>query len=345
MKLKWLLVSLLCAGIAFAQERLFGVVSSVVKEGSIEALSSFVGTLYFEERSLLASEVSGALEENFVQAGARVKKGEPLARLNGKLLSLDLAAKEGLLLEAQARALKATQEFERIEKLYRSQSVSLKEYEDARFDSDSAAGNLKAIKAQTERIKAELERKVIRAPFDGIILQKLLNRGEWVAVGAPVFNIAKLNPMEARVEIPYEVLRTLRVGEELFAEVAGESYPARITSLIPLGEARARTFPIKIAIQNPKGILAEGLSVNVKIKKSSATSGLLVPRDSLVPRENGYVIFLLKDGTAREVRVEVLGFGGNQALIKSSAIAPNEHVIMRGQERLKDAQKVREITK
>ncbi|NLU33652.1 MAG: efflux RND transporter periplasmic adaptor subunit [Wolinella succinogenes] len=354
MKTRWIWILGLCAGLLWAapeakkeekpsgEERVALVVSEAIVEGSMDSLGSFVGTLYFEDRSSLASEVSGVIEELLVKEGARVKKGEALARLNSDLLQKEIAAKESSLKQAKAQAAKVEKEFERLSKLHATQSVSFKEYEDALFDKEAQKSSAEAVASDLARLKSELGRKTLKAPYEGIILEKLLNPGEWVATGAAIFNMAKLSPMEASIEVPFETMKNLKVGDRVNLKVAQKEYPASIKALIPLGDSKARTFPVKIAIDNSKGELFEGLEARVRLKTQESASGLLVPRDSILPKNGQNVIFVLKEGKAKMINVEILAYEGRLALVKAKGISAGERVVIEGQERLRANQETQE---
>ncbi|MGP1449979.1 MAG: efflux RND transporter periplasmic adaptor subunit [Wolinella sp.] len=318
------------------------VSSATIRAGSIENLGEFIGTLYFGELSELASEVSGVVENLTVNEGMHVKKGDVLARLGSELLQKDIASKEATLKQARAKASKASKEFERLSKLHSSSAVSFKEFEDARFDKEAEEGNAESVLNELLRLKSELVLKQLKAPFDGVIIKKLLNRGEWVASGAAVFSIARLDSLEASVDVPFEVAQNLRIGESVRLTIAQREYSGKVKAIIPLGDAKARTFPVKIALNGANGELFEGLSVRAKFKLSGKESGLLIPRDAIVPREGKNLIFVIRDSKAMSVSVEVLSFHEMDALVRSDSLSVGERVVVRGQERLRTNQAVRE---
>ena len=178
--------------------------------------------------------------------------------------------------------------------------------------------------------------------FFGMILQKLLSQGEWVNAGAGVFNIAKITPLEATFEVPFAILRALKVGDSLKVRIANQMYNAKISAKIPLGDTKARTFPVKLAIDDPKQELIEGLEVRASFDVESDESVRLVPRDSILPTLEGNVIFIINGKSAKKVAIEVKGYKDLNAYIVPLDwnLSVKDKVIIAGVERLSDGDKI-----
>lgn len=313
-----------------------------IQSGILNQNYQYIGSLYFSERGLLASEVAGVIDNVNVKEGQRVKKGELLATLNSDLLSNEILSKEGALKQARAQYEKIQKDFSRFKTLYESESVSFKEYEDALFDMQAQKGNMESISYALELLKTQKRKKSIIAPYDGVILQKLLSQGEWVNAGAGVFNIAKITPLEATFEVPFAILRALKVGDRLKVRIANQMYNAKISAKIPLGDTKARTFPVKLAIDDPKQELIEGLEVRASFDVESDESVLLVPRDSILPTLEGNVIFIINGKSAKKVAIEVKGYKDLNAYIVPLDwnLSVKDKVIIAGVERLSDGDKI-----
>lgn len=313
-----------------------------IQSGILNQNYQYIGSLYFSERGLLASEVAGVIDNVNVKEGQRVKKGELLATLNSDLLSNEILSKEGALKQARAQYEKIQKDFSRFKTLYESESVSFKEYEDALFDMQAQKGNMESISYALELLKTQKRKKSIIAPYDGVILQKLLSQGEWVNAGAGVFNIAKITPLEATFEVPFAILRALKVGDSLKVWIANQMYNAKISAKIPLGDTKARTFPVKLAIDDPKQELIEGLEVRASFDVKSDESVLLVPRDSILPTLEGNVIFIINGKSAKKVAIEVKGYKDLNAYIVPLDwnLSVKDKVIIAGVERLSDGDKI-----
>ncbi|MDE5602499.1 MAG: efflux RND transporter periplasmic adaptor subunit [Helicobacter sp.] len=320
------------------------IVAESIKNGAFTQNHSYIGSLYFSERSSLASEISGVIEEVFVKEGDKIKKNQPLARLNSDLLDKEIATKKALLQQAQALLKKSTKDFKRYESLYKSDSIAYKEYEDALFNLQSQEGNTNAIASELQLLQTQLQKKTIKAPYDGVVLEKTLKIGEWVSAGASVFKIAKLTPLEATIEVPFTILQSLKIGDNIETSIAGKNYPSKIIAIVPLGDSKTRTFPVKLSIEDKKGELIEGLEVQANLHIQKGEESLLVPRESIIPTQDGYAIFIIRDNKARQVMVSINGYEGFNASIKplNMTLSTEDRVITQGNERLRDGEAIRE---
>nr|WP_236033143.1 efflux RND transporter periplasmic adaptor subunit [Helicobacter turcicus] len=321
------------------------VKTATIQNGVLNQAYQYVGSLYFSERGMLASEVSGIIDSVFVNEGQRVKKGQELAILNSDLLRDEIASKEGALKQAKAQYEKIKKDYARYRALYESESISFKEYEDILFDMQAQKGNMESIAHSLELLKTQKRKKVIIAPYDGVVLQKLLKQGEWVSAGASVFNIAKLTPLEATFEVSFEILRALKVGDNLEVQIANQNYKAKVSALIPLGDAKARTFPLKLAIDDPKGELIEGLEVRTSFDIKRDEKMFLVPRDAILPDAKGNVIFIAHQNKAKRVAITIQGYSGLNAYIAPQGynLSVKDKVIVVGAERLKEGDSIVEV--
>lgn len=320
------------------------VVAEPIKNGIFTQNHYYIGSLYFSERSFLASEISGVIEEIFVNEGDKVQKNQALARLNSDLLNKEIATKKALLQQAQALLKKSTKDFSRYEELYKSNSIAYKEYEDALFELQAQEANTNAIASQLQLLKTQLQKKIIKAPYNGVVLEKSLKIGEWVSTGANVFKIAKLSPLEATIEVPFSILRSLKIGDDIETSIAGKNYPSKIIAIIPLGDSKTRTFPIKLSIEDTKGELIEGLEVRANLHIQGEKESLLIPRDSIIPTQDGYAIFIIKNNKAKQVMVNIKGYEGFNASIEplDATLSTEDRVITQGNERLRDGDIIRE---
>ena len=324
------------------------VVTEPIRSGILHSSYNYIGSLYFSDRSSIASELSGTIDEIYVNEGDKVKKGEALAKLNSDLLTKEINAQKALLKQGEALLKKTKKDFQRYESLYKSNSIAYKEYEDALYNLQAQEGNTDSIVANLEYLKTQKEKKTIRAPYDGVVLKKLLKQGEWVGNGDSIFNIAKLSPLEASIEVPFDILRSLKIGDVVDAQIANKNFKAKVIALIPLGDSKARTFPIKLAIDDENGELVEGLEVRVSLNISDKQKALFVARDSIIPiykdDKTSYAIFIVRDNKAKQIEIQINGYEGLYASIKTldESINTNDKVITQGHERLKDGQKIKE---
>jgi RND family efflux transporter MFP subunit len=316
------------------------VVTEKAVTGSVRPQNLFVGTVYFPEVSDTASEVSGRVLEIGFDEGDHVEAGDVLAELDTSLARRSLEAKEASHEQAVASLKRAKLDLERIEKLYRRESVSEKEFDDARFEVMELEKRAESLMADVSRLRLEIEKADIRAPFNGVVMQKHTDRGEWLSPGSLVATVARDDMVDAVVEVPENVFLQARPGTEVPVDVAGRRVRGEVVAAIPKGEVSTRTFPVKIRIANDMR-LAQGMEATAHMPVGDKIESVIVPRDAVIMNQGQNVVFLAKDGRAAIVPVTVHSYMKETAAVSGPGLAAGADVVVKGQERLRPGQPVR----
>ena len=135
--------------------------------------------------------------------------------------------------------------------------------------------------------------------------------------------------------MPIEILENLEKGRNVPIRIGSREYNGKYSTFIPKGDNATRTFTSKFSLENSNGIV-EGLEALVLLPKGGETSGLLVPRDSVVDKYGKTMVFLAVDSKAKEVPVEVAGYVGLQAVITGSGLQKGQQIIVKGCKRVED---------
>lgn len=315
------------------------VAVSGIREGTITPRTEFVGTVYYPEVSEVSSEVSGIAVKVSFDEGQRVRRGNVLVRLDADLLEKTLASTRALYGQTLAELEKANLDLKRIEKLYREESIAEQVYDENRFRVKSLEKKGDSLKADVERLEVEYAKKTVRAPFDGVVLKKHIDRGEWLSPGAPVATLARDDTMDVVVEVPGDVLPFVRKGGKVDVRTAGKEIQGKITAIVPRGDTATRTFPVKIEVKNRYSLI-EGMEARVGIPSGEKEKALLVPRDALVTAMGQIVVFTVVDAKAKMVPVTVARYVGKEVAVRASELRAGMEVLIKGNERIRDGQPV-----
>ncbi|NOY65321.1 MAG: efflux RND transporter periplasmic adaptor subunit [Nitrospirae bacterium] len=315
------------------------VVVDKVKKGMMSPKEEFVGSVYYREISELSSEVSGKVEDFYFKEGQKVRKGKVLVRIDSSLLQKDLEAKRADLLSLEAEIDKAEKDFKRIDALYREDSIAEQVYDEYLYRLKSLKAKGDSLRATIQRMEIELKKHTILSPFDGVIINRLVDRGEWLSPGKTVATIARLSPVEVVVDIPAGIIRYIRKNSNVDVKINGRDYKGMITAIIPRGDISSRTIPVKVSLTN-RGELFEAMEARVMLPTAPEREVLLLNRDAVLRLSGKTVVFTVAEGKAKMVPVDVLGYKGLMAGILSEYLTPGMQVIIKGHERLRDGQPV-----
>lgn len=318
------------------------VATAKLVQGEIHPQGDFVGTVYFPEVAQVASEVSGRVDSINVEEGAPVKKGQELATLTTDLAQKELAAAKANQGRVQTLLENAQKELERTEKLFKKRSVAEQEYDNAHFQVLALQNQARSLKATTERLSLVLEKSKPQAPFDGVVLERYVDRGEWLTAGSPIAEIARDDVVDIVVNLPQELLGFVRIGGNARVMLLGQELEGKVHAVVPKGDQATRTFPVKVRIKNTMN-LAQGMEARVSAPRGAKLKALMAPRDAIIQFMGQVVVWTIDKGQAVMIPVSVLAYEGLNVAIQSMGppIKEGMDVVIKGNERLRPGAPVR----
>ncbi len=311
------------------------VVVSEVKAGMIINEAEFIGTVYYKVVSEVAAEVSGKVEEVRFEEGDRIKKGGVLVRLDADILEKSIQSTKASHEQALSDLEKAGLDLKRIESLFQQGLAAEQSYDDARLNAQGLRKKAASLKADLEGLRVELAKKTVKAPFDGVVLARHVDRGEWAEAGGKVATFAAYGEVDVVVNVPEDVMRAVKTGMGVEVSAGGKIFAGKVAAIVPSGDVKTRTFPVKIRVRNDSS-LAEGMDARVRLPRGEKVKAFIVPRDALVSKSGSTVVFAVVEGTAKMIPVEVAGYSGVLAGVRAEALKEGMKVVIKGNERLND---------
>lgn len=309
------------------------------------------GTVTAERRARLSPRVSGLVAAVHVDAGDRVEEGEVLLELDRKLAELALRREEAALEEARARLGEA-------KRLQGEANALVKDEFIPATDARARTANVKLNAAVVARLDAEVreaselvERHSLIAPFGGVISHKRTEAGEWVQTGTPVLELVGTERVRLDVQVPQE--RFLDIDEKTPVSVRLDgrperSFAGRIAAKVPVHDRGARTFLVRVLLEDADGWMIPGMSAEARFGIRGAESAVAVPRDALVRAPDGtdrvWVVERVDGETRAFPRTVRLGRSLAETIEVVGGLEAELPVVVRGNETLRDGQLVRVIT-
>lgn len=315
------------------------VVVTDVKSGMIALEAEFVGSVYYNEVSDVASEVSGRVENVEIEEGQRVRKGDLLVNLSYDILEKTLQSTRSSYEQVLSELERAQLDFKRIQSLYELESIAEQLYDEHKFRVKSLEKRAAALRADVEKLEVELEQKSVTAPFSGIVLKKNVDRGEWLSEGSVVATIAKDDVVDIIAEVPEEVVSLLTIGMNVTIQISGQEKKGRIVAIIPRGDIATRTFPVKIRAKNTMSLM-EGMEARVLLPVGKKAESFIVPRDAVLNMFGNNVVYVVLESKARMIPVKIIGYEGLTAGILAEGLQEGMSIVIKGNERLQEGQPV-----
>jgi RND family efflux transporter MFP subunit len=284
----------------------------------------------------LATSASGRLDY-VAEVGTRVRAGDRVAKLEDETLRLNVEDASAEIARIDALRAASERQLKRIEQLANN-SISQTQLDEVRSQLAVQTAQLQQAKVRQRSAQHALEQTQLRAPFPGVVTERLAQRGEYVATGAAIAHLVDIVHLEGRTQAPLSLMNMIHDDMELPVKVAGKQLLARVRTAVPVGEERSRQFELRLTLAN--SALAVGTPIEIGLPENAGADALVVPRDAIAVRQDGdYLMRVLADGTAERVMVKSEATDGDLVTVRGSLNA-GDTVVVRGVERLQSGQKV-----
>ncbi|WP_151638595.1 MULTISPECIES: efflux RND transporter periplasmic adaptor subunit [Noviherbaspirillum] len=284
------------------QSKAAGVTVNTAGPARINSSLTLPGEIrYNEDRTAhVVPRMAGVVESVKVNLGQKVKKGEVLA----VLASSGLSEQRSELLAAQKRLALAKTTYEREKKLWQEKISAEQDYlqaEQAMQEAEIAVRNVQqklSALGTGASSRGSLNAYEIRAPFDGMIMEKHISLGEAIKEDADIFTISDLSTVWAEVAVPAKDLNAVRVGEKVTVKATAfdAKAPGTISFVGSLLGEQTRTAKARVSLPNPDMSWRPGLFVNVEIVSNQAEVPVAVSTDAIQTVNDKPTIFVRVPG-------------------------------------------------
>jgi RND family efflux transporter MFP subunit len=299
------------------------------------------------QEARLFSRATGLIRECKVDIGDRVKSGDVLAVIEAPEIAHQIAGAKAKVAQMTARAELAAALLKRTESLTANDAVSQQDLDERIATTKTAEADRLAAEAELQGFE-EMDRFLtIRAPFDGTITARKIDRGAYVN-GDPtnaeswLFSIARLNELRMVLFVPPTTALQIQNDQEaevLFTDIPGKTFPAKVSRSSSLIEADSGTMRVELLLPNADFSVPAGLSGIAKIKAPSISSTLLVPSNAVAVRNGVSQIALVENEKVKFTPVQVGRTLGPKVEILSG-IPENSEVILSPNALLRDGDPV-----
>jgi membrane fusion protein (multidrug efflux system) len=298
-----------------------------VVRGDIATYYTATASLDPDKQADVLARVTGVVVELLAEEGDRVAAGDALLRIEDAEYRHRRTLAEVDLEQQRLR-------FARAEKMASEGLVSDE-------DLDAARRDLRSAEASLELAALELGYTRVRSPFDGRVVRRMVDQGQTVADGTPLFTLADTHRILARVHIPAREFRDIRTDQpvELLVTSSGDRLTGRIDLISPLVDPSTGTIKVTVEITEYPPSTRPGDFVEVSIVTDSHADALLVPRVAVVS-ERGQRSVFVADGAAAEQRVVEVGFEDDARAEILSGLEADDMVVVQGQRSLRDGQPI-----
>ncbi len=268
-----------------------------IQRQSIVPVKALVGDLIAVRSATIATEVAGKLVALPIDEGTEVIAGKTLiARIDDTWTNLERDKIMTQIAEKKATLAFETTDLKRYEELLGQRAVSLSEAEQKRSLIEGLQASLAQLNVLLKEANERISRREIYAPFDGSVVAKHTEVGEYLPIGSPIVEIISNGRIDARMMVPENSLPLLSTGDsvDVVVDSLGLELSGKVFSINAQGSVGSRTFPVRVELDDRNGKLLPGMGVTVFVPVMQKSTELLVPRDAVLMQPDESTVWILE---------------------------------------------------
>lgn len=264
------------------------------------------GTVEAVNRATVSAQTSGRVAELPYDVDDFVEAGSVIVRLTDTEQRAAVQRARGALGEAEARLAEASQEFERVEGMYRNETVSKARFDQAKANRDAAEARLEAARANLAEAEEQLGYTVVEAPYSGIVSERHVQVGELVTPGQPLMSGLSLESLRVNVSVPQSMIDPIREIGRAFVYVDDKRIEGESLTFFPVADPVSNTFRVRVNLPDRSATLYPGMFVKVGFVVGE-TRRLLIPAASVVERSELSAVYVVDEAGIVSLRQTRLG--------------------------------------
>ncbi len=259
------------------------ITSLKVSKETVAPVLETVGSLSSPQGVMLSADLPGIVTAISFESGSRATNGQ-------LLVQLDTRQEEAQLRTAKAKLDLARQNLDRAKDLSAKRVIAQSAYDETKSQYDAAV-------ASVDETQAMIDRKTIRAPFEGFIGIRQINAGQYVKSGDPIVQLESLDPIYVNFALPQQNLAKLRVGQAVQLKADGipdKVFKGSINAINSAVDTTTRNIQVQATIPNPDHVLRSGMFAGVQVVLPSRESVVMVPATAVQFAPYGDSVFVIK---------------------------------------------------
>ena len=324
--------------------------TAVAETSAISERLEFTGELESPLSVDLASKAAGRLDKLELKKGApvtegvEVKKGAILAEIAHGELEAQVSLAGAQVQAAEVALADKAREKRRMEALF-AENVTTEQARDATVTAfENAQAALAQAEAQLRLARVNLDEAFVKAPMDGVVLERFVDPGAMVNSGTPILRLAQMSPLRLKVSVPARLLPLLRPGSThvsvRFDGTGDRVFDCTVARVFPAVDSATRTARVEILLDNEKDatgswLLRPGMYATATLETAAREGVVTVPAAAVVRVLDRHVLYVAEGPRVRAAAV-TLGVRDGDRVEILSGLAPGDEYVTMGQNKLTD---------
>ena len=317
-----------------------------VFEKEVAPTTPLVGVVDFDQSAGISSQISGLMVSHRMVEGQVVRKGDLLAQLNTEFLQKDIKVIDQQIVQLDIRIEKAQKNLKRFETLFKEDATSEKEYDDLAFERRELRVEKQTLQVTRAKKKLELDKSGIRAPFDGLVVERFKDIGEWISPDDPICLLAAVGQTVIKVPVSEGLIRYVKSGQAVAVTIDAldRKFQGHVRTIVPKVDPKSKTFELNVGIEFVEGLL-QNMSASINVPSGHQKKLKMIKRDAIVRFQGKTFVYTVKEEKAKMLPVQVVAVDGEYLGVDASNITTGMPVVVDGNERLQPDQAVQIVDK
>lgn len=332
-------------------ENVRSVKTYTVSQSAGGSIRKFSGQIVAENSASLSFPAAGTVKQVLISSGDTVTSNQVLATMDEVPFRLDVEAAEAELRKAQSNAKEKKAEFSRSKSLFDKGWVSKAAMDQVQFAMDTTVEEVNFKTSRLNLAKRSLNDTKLRAPYNGVVGQRLVEPNEEVAGGEPILTLDAEGALEISISVPEKMISKLNMGMPAiatFSVMPGEKLEGRVTEISRVAGV-GNIFPVTVSLINPPKDLRAGMSGDVELttQNNDQEFGFLIPLSAVAAGKDmkGGYVFVFDEETSTLKKVEIKTDSARDNFIGVKGVHSGDLVVTAGVSFLSEGQKVKLMNK
>ena len=329
------------------------VTMAVVPEEVVTGMNNYPGTVVALNQTELRAEVNGYITAILVQDGATVTKGQKLYEIDRTRYQAAQEQAKANVAIAEANLNKVNRDVERYKRLAEQDAIAKQTLDYALTDLNNAQAQVLSAKAALTSATTDLERSIIRAPFNGTIGISQVRNGALVSAGTTLINtVSSTNPIA--VDFPVnerDIKRFVDIQKSsstlkdsvIALQLSGNTIyptPGRVSAIDRAVDPSTGTITVRATFENTDNILRAGMNTNVMVKNTSTVKMPVIPYQAVSEQLGEFTVFVVTDSSTVVQQPVKLGLKIGDKVVINEGVKAGEKIVTEGTQNLQQGAKV-----
>jgi membrane fusion protein (multidrug efflux system) len=276
------------------------VTTLAAAEAPAPEVLTLTGMIAADQRSDVTADTQGKVINVMIERGQHVKIGQPVVQLDVRGAALSQREAQANLEAARAQKQLAEEECKRTKSLLEKGAITQSEWDRQSEQCAASLQQVSAAQARNEMMAKSVSDGLVRAPFDGVISEKMISPGEWVAPGKALFTLVKDNRLKIELSVPEKAIGAVKQGQQVELSTVAfpdKTYTAAVTRIgAEIGKTRSLTVEASI----DKGDdLVPGMFAEAHVVIGQ-TNRVVLPKTAVAHRGKQWHAFVVKNGEVED---------------------------------------------